>query len=158
MKILFNTLTEEFQPYPRADDEDVVGLDDIYSVYTVIQDDIPSYDVTSERVVATESVDHELKTITKGWNIASNAVVPLSVSMLGMRLVLIDAGLYQPVVDTINGIPDVTEKLKAQVWWDTARTVEREHPIVLALSALIGQTTEQVNALFVSAKQKDLAL
>lgn len=158
MKILYNTQTQTLQPYPRLDDEDVVGLDPIYLVYTVVQETTPTHDPASQALQSFENIDHVTKEVVRGWDVIDIAHQIFSVSMLSMRLVLVDAGLYQAVLTIINSIPDETEKLKVQVWWDTARTVEREHPLVLTLSAAIGQTTEQVDQLFILAEQKDLTL
>ncbi len=158
MKILFNTQTQLLQPYPRADDEDVIGLDPIYLTYNVIQDSAPVYDPGTQYLQPFENVDHEADEVHRGWNIVDNPAQILSVTMTSMRFALIDAELYDSVVAGFAAIVDSVEKLKAQVWWDTARTVERNHPLVLSLSAALGQTNEQVDNLFILAKQKDTTL
>lgn len=73
------------------------------------------------------------------------------VSMTSIRLTLIDAGLYQQVTAAINGAPDATERLKTQTWWSTAKTVRRDHPLVEAIGAAVGQTPAQIDALFLAA-------
>jgi len=153
-KILFNTQTQSFQPYPRDDDEEVIGLDPIYLVYTVNQDAPPSYDPALQHLQQTESVDHTARTVQRGWALVDNVI---SVSMTSMRQALTDAGFRQAVIDAIAAIPDETQRLYAQDWWATSPVVEKEHPLVIALAAALGQTQEQVDAVFAAAKLKDSA-
>jgi len=151
-KILFNTETQSFQPYPRDDDAEVIGLDPIYSVYTFNQDAPPSYDPALKHLQQTESVDHTSRTVQRGWTLADNVI---SVSMTSMRQALTDAGLRQAVIDAIAAIPDETQRLYAQDWWATSPVVQKGHPLVVSLAEALNQTPEAVDALFAAAKLKD---
>ena len=86
--------------------------------------------------------------------LAEKAIV--SVSMRSLRLALIDAGLYQSVVAAINGIPDETEKLKAQIWWDTSPTVYRDNGYVISFGSALGKTALEVDQIFSMARVYDL--
>lgn len=94
-----------------------------------------------------------LQELQEAWD--SIPPPPVIVSMTSLRLALIDAGLYQIVTSAINGIPDATEKLKAQIWWATAQNVRRDHPLVAGIAALAGRTDAQVDAIFAAAQALD---
>lgn len=57
MKVLLDTVNNRVIPYPRIDDEPVVGLDTIYRPMDVIQDDCPEYDRDFDELVETEVID-----------------------------------------------------------------------------------------------------
>jgi hypothetical protein len=69
MKILFHTLTQTLVPYPRNDDEPVVGLDPDYEIFDVIQQSEPAYNPATQYLSTTESIDTTSKTVTRGWQI-----------------------------------------------------------------------------------------
>jgi hypothetical protein len=69
MKILFHIPTETLKPYPREDDEPVVGLDPDYDVFDLIQEPEPEYDAATHWIVGTETIDVPAKTVTRGWQI-----------------------------------------------------------------------------------------
>lgn len=72
---------------------------------------------------------------------------PVVVSFRSLAFALLQAGLYEQVktaaLSTIEG----------EIWWSTAQstTVQRDHPFVIALATAIGQTPEQIDAIFASA-------
>lgn len=69
MKLLFHTPTQTLKPYPRADDEPVVGLSAEYEVFDVIQEPQPSHDPATHTCTATEAIDAQSKTVTRGWTV-----------------------------------------------------------------------------------------
>jgi len=69
MKILFHTPTQTLVPYPRADDEPVVGLDPDYEIFDVIQLPEPFYNPSTQYLSTTESIDTTSKTVTRGWQV-----------------------------------------------------------------------------------------
>jgi len=71
MRLLYNTLTERLQPYPRDDDEDVVGLSPEYLGMSVTRDDAPEFDPLTQRLVGTETIDTEARTVHYGWQFAA---------------------------------------------------------------------------------------
>ena len=71
-RLLYDTETATLQPYPRQDDEPVVGLDPRYLVMQLIQEAQPAYDPATERLEPSEVIDIPGATVTRGW-----AVLPL---------------------------------------------------------------------------------
>jgi hypothetical protein len=160
MRLLYNTLTERLQPYPRADDEDVVGLSPEYLIMQVVNTAKPVFDEATEVLVPAQTVNTTTQTVTNSWTIAPKpepVSLPVAVSMRSLRLALIDAGLYQSVVAAINGIPDATERLKAQIWWTTSMTVRRDNSYVAAIGSAVGKTTDEIDQIFDASKTLDLA-
>jgi hypothetical protein len=159
MKLLYNTLTERLQPYPRDDDEDVVGLSPEYLIMQVVNAAQPTFDAGTEILVPVQTVNTTTQTVTNGWTIAPKpepVSLPIAVSMRSLRLALIDAGLYQSVVAAINGIPDATERLKAQIWWTTSMTVYRDNGYVISFGSALGKTALEVDQIFSMARVYDL--
>ena len=69
MKLLYDTTSDLLVPYPRDDDESVVGLDPRYLELTVIQEAQPSYDATMQRLEPDELIDLDALTVTRGWQL-----------------------------------------------------------------------------------------
>lgn len=72
---------------------------------------------------------------------------PVIVSFRALAFALLQAGLYEQVKTAALATPE------GEIWWNTAQstTVQRDHPFVIALATAIGQTPEQIDAIFVSA-------
>jgi len=68
-KILYYTPTQTLKPYPRNDDEPVVGLDPDYKVFNIVQDDEPTYDPATQYLTTTETIDTLAETVTYGYQI-----------------------------------------------------------------------------------------
>jgi hypothetical protein len=68
-RLLYDTTTTTLQPYPRDDDGPVIGLDSRYLEMVVIQQPQPSYDPATEQLTATEAIDTDACTVTRGWTI-----------------------------------------------------------------------------------------
>ena len=147
MKRLYNTVTQTFLPsYPRDDDAEIVDLDSVLQVYEVIEVQQP--EITSNQYLTrTEVPDHEAKTLRLGWQVNENPTQPVVVSFRSLAFALLEAGLYQQVKSAALVTPE------GEIWWSTAQstTVHRDHPFVIALGAAIGQTPEQLDAIFASA-------
>ena len=71
-RLLYDTETATLRPYPRPDDEPVVGLDPRYLSMALIQEPHPAHDPATERLEPTEVIDIPGATVTRGW-----AVLPL---------------------------------------------------------------------------------
>jgi hypothetical protein len=69
MKLLYNTQTQSLLPWPRIDDQPVVGLDAHLLEMTVVQEDKPAYDPATQRLEKTEVIDAEAQTVTRGWSV-----------------------------------------------------------------------------------------
>jgi hypothetical protein len=70
MKALYNTQTQSLLPWPRIDDEPVVGLAAHLLEMTVVQEDKPEYDPATQRLEKTEVIDAEARTVARGWSVA----------------------------------------------------------------------------------------
>lgn len=159
MRLLYNTLTAKLQPYNRTDDEDVYELSAEYLIMQVVNAAQPIFDAETEVLVPAQTIDAATQTVTNGWEIKPKPEPthpPVAVTMRSLRLALIDAGLYQSVVAAINGITDETEKLKAQIWWDTSPTVYRDNGYVISFGSALGKTALEVDQIFSMARVYDL--
>lgn len=72
-RLLYDQQTATLRPYPRPDDEPVVGLDPRYLSMALIQENQPDYDPAAEWLEPTEVIDLDAFTVTRGW-----AIVPLN--------------------------------------------------------------------------------
>lgn len=154
MKLLYNTITQLFKPYPRSDDAEVIGLDPIYQVFTVNQDSEPSYDPGTHHLEATESVDHESKTITRGWNVVATEAPPISVTKLSFSLACGEL-LWSDIKAAVASISDPADKSDAEKYLAFSQIVTRNHPLVIQLAAALGLSDAQVDAVFAAAKILD---
>jgi hypothetical protein len=69
MKLLYNTQTNAILPWPRIDEEPVVGLDAHILEMDVVQEDRPAYDPASQRLEKTEVIDTDNRTVTRAWSV-----------------------------------------------------------------------------------------
>jgi hypothetical protein len=76
MKLLYNQATATLSPYPRTDNEPVVGLDPTYLELDLIQVDQPKYDPITHRLEPTEAIDTNARTVTRGWELIKLPVPP----------------------------------------------------------------------------------
>lgn len=73
-------------------------------------------------------------------------VVPQQVSMRQARLALLDAGLLDDVEAVIGAAGRA-----AQIEWEYAATVDRNHPVITIVQQQQSMTDSQIDALFTSA-------
>lgn len=71
---------------------------------------------------------------------------PQQVSMRQARLALLDAGLLDDVESVISAAGRA-----AQIEWEYAATVDRNHPVIAIVQQQQGMTGSQIDALFTSA-------
>lgn len=77
MKILLHKPTGTFQPIPaRQDDEPIFGVEPGYEVYDLIEQAQPTFDPATQYLQATEVIDHDQRTVTRGWTIHALAKPP----------------------------------------------------------------------------------
>jgi hypothetical protein len=83
--------------------------------------------------------------LQKAWY--SKPADPVVVSFRSLAFALLQAGLYEQVKTA------ALATIEGEIWWNTAQstTVQRDHPFVIALATVIGQTPEQIDAIFASA-------
>jgi hypothetical protein len=117
MKALYNTQTNAILPWPRIDEEPVVGLDAHLLEMDVAQEDKPEYDPATQRLEKTEAIDTDSRTVARGWNVVE---VPAPVytaeehlasvglagdrqpTLLYLRLNLQSAGKTSPELDQLE--------------------------------------------------------
>jgi hypothetical protein len=117
MKALYNTETNAILPWPRIDDEPVVGLDAHLLEMDVVQEDQPAYDPASQRLEKTEVIDAEARTVTRGWSVVDVPVATYTAeehlksvglggerqpTLLYLRQSLAAAGQQSPELDAIE--------------------------------------------------------
>jgi len=78
MKTLLNTTTGQLLPYPRLDDEPVVGLDPMFQILTVHQADPPAFDAATQQLERTETIDKATGTVTRDWKVVTVPPAPTS--------------------------------------------------------------------------------
>ena len=69
MKLIYDTINETLLPWPRIDDEPVVGLEPHLLEMTVVQEDEPSYDPETQVLSQSDVVDVEAQTVTRTWTV-----------------------------------------------------------------------------------------
>lgn len=97
-----------------------------------------------------------LAELEAAWPDAQRSLVV--VSMVALRLTMIEADLEPQILAAIAGIQDAKQKAAATAWWQTAQTVRRMHPLVIQLATAIGKTDAEIDAIFASAKQLETTL
>jgi hypothetical protein len=78
MKALYNTQTQKLLPWPRIDDEPVVGLAAHLLEVDVMQEDKPEYDPATQRLEKTEVIDAQAQTVTRRWNVVEVPVATMT--------------------------------------------------------------------------------
>lgn len=79
--------------------------------------------------------------------------VPESVTRAQGKAALIGAGMWTAVLDYVAGIEDATQKALAEVALNDTLEWRRDSPFLSACAAGMGLTSEQLDALFIDAKQ-----
>ena len=64
------------------------------------------------------------------------------------KLALLSAGLLDDVEAAIEAIPDPATRRVAQIEWEYAQEVRRDWPLLNAVAAQMGMTSEQIDELF----------
>jgi hypothetical protein len=118
MKLLYNTETQKLLPWPRIDDEPVVGLDAHLLEMAVVQEDQPAYDPATQRLEKTEVIDADARTVTRGWSVVEVPVATYTATewvdaqgfsgnrtttMLYLKLQLDAAGKTSPKLGSVQG-------------------------------------------------------
>ena len=120
----------------------------------IIEFDQPAYDGSTHKlerevVILDESVEYR-------WNVVPlspeeiRARIPSVVSMRQARLALLGAGLLSQVNDALAAMAGI-EGEAARIEWEFAAEVKRSSPLVVSLSAALGLSEAQLDALFTQA-------
>lgn len=59
-----------------------------------------------------------------------------------------EALLLNTLLDTVEAAVLAGDR-KLKIWWEFATVFERNHPMVVAMGAALGQTDAQIDALFI---------
>jgi len=156
MKILYNTITQQTKPYPRSDDEAVVGLDAIYTVLTVVQEAEPTFDAATHHLLATEAIDLTAATLTQGWTIEANATLALGAAeSYQVRAWMIRGGLDPATVPTIIAavVTAGAARDEALMRWEYATRIPRDFPLVDVIGAQMGLTSAEIDAAWPDIQQ-----
>jgi hypothetical protein len=123
--------------------------------YLPIKNDTPQPENATEdetqRVVV---VEEDGVNITRVWvtNPPVVASVPASISPRQIRLWFINNNIPLATVENaINGIEDVVLRETTKVEWEYSPYVERNHPMINNLGAILGLTPEQIDQAFITA-------
>lgn len=83
----------------------------------------------------------------------SEPIIPTAVTKRQARQQLILMGLLDSVQTAIDSIPDTTQRLLVQSFWDDSIQYERYHPQMLQLAQAVGLNDEQMDQAFIAASQ-----
>jgi hypothetical protein len=109
MKTLLNTSTGQLVPYPRNDDEDVVGLDSMFQILTVHQAEPPAFDIATQQLERTEVIDKATGTVARGWKVVTIPPAPAPIPRTPAD-VLASLGL------TLNDLKQLVALTSAAAW------------------------------------------
>lgn len=91
-------------------------------------------------------------TVTRLAIPAPAPVIVPSVSMRQAKLALYAAGKLSTVEAAINALSE-PDKTLALIEWNSASTVDRNHPTVSLISAAAGMSSAEIDSLFAAAAQ-----
>jgi hypothetical protein len=122
------------------------------SLGTVVADPLPA-GLTAVALSGSEA--DALLSGTGAWDAVSLSVqpvaaaVPASVTARQLRLWMVRHGVaLASVHDAIVAIPDERQRDETLVEWEFAPWIERTHPMLAPLAAVLGLSEEQVDAAF----------
>ena len=105
----------------------------------------------SQRVV---TIEEDGVVVVRVWVeiIPEPPMVPVSISPRQIRLWFIQNNIpLSTVENAINSIEDVVLRETTKVEWEYSPYVERNHPMINALGAILGLTPEQIDQAFITA-------
>ncbi len=74
-KILYSESTSQLSPYPRNDDNQIIGLDSDYLMLTQIESLPPNYDIETQTIVDDWEVDLEALEYRQVWTVINLPVI-----------------------------------------------------------------------------------
>lgn len=77
--------------------------------------------------------------------------VPQSVTRRQAKQALMLAGLLDNIQPAIDAIANPVQRQFVQIEWDDSQAFERNRPALIALATALGMTSEQLDALFITA-------
>ena len=76
-----------------------------------------------------------------------------SISKRQAKQQLLLEGKLGQVQDVIDSIPDETERMMAQLYWDESTEFERSHPTLTEIGAALGLTEAELDMMFINASK-----
>lgn len=92
----------------------------------------------------------KLETAEQKAAAARAALIPQSVTMRQARLAMLNSGILADVEAMIATMPG-DDGAAARIDWEFAQDVRRDWPLVAALGAQLGMSSEQIDDLFIYA-------
>ena len=147
MKLLYNTSAQLFQPYPRDDDGEVIGLDPVYHVFTVNQDAEPLYDPATHHLEPTQSINYDARTVHNGFTVAENLLLPAPEAERHkvMEFLMRSAITLESIPTLIASVTEEgVERDVALMRWHEVPTFPKGHPLVVAVAAELNLNLDAV--------------
>lgn len=156
-KLLYNSQTQMLQPWPRADDGDVVGLDAHLIPMTETTLDDEQHDPETQRLEVRRDIDLEARTVTVqrvAVELTEQEIAERRRSLfpdaeaVDVRDWLLDQGITAADVEAQIALifaEDALAAAKALNRWEYAVRVPRDHPLVVALGNALGFTQAQLD-------------
>lgn len=148
MKLLYDTVSQRLiYQWPSADPDNIVGLDPRYEIYSVVQDPEPSTIPLKHHLEATEAINHEARTVTRGWNVVEDIPMPApEATPLQVRAFLISQGISLDSIPTL--IASVIEagaaREEALMRWEYALSFPKDYTLVVAVANALNLDLDQV--------------
>lgn len=80
-------------------------------------------------------------------------LIPESVTKRQAKQQLLLEGKLGQVQEVIDSIPDETERMMAQLYWDDSTEFERSHPTLVELGTALGLTEAELDMMFINASK-----
>ena len=80
-------------------------------------------------------------------------LIPESITKRQAKQQLLLDGKLSQVQEVIDSIPDETERMMAQLYWDDSTEFERNHPTLVELGAALGLTEAELDMMFINASK-----
>ena len=151
MNILYHTATQTLRPWPRSDDEPVIGLSAEYEVFTLTQEQPPEFDASKQSLAGTQVIDTNAKTVTRGWEIVD---VSMTVTLRSLQLRMTQQQRQQ-LAAGIASMPEGKQKAEALIYFQRTTTVSRSHPMLAVFATFLSLDSAGIDALFAAAQAQD---
>lgn len=132
-----------------------------FGVHAVAE--VPAPEATIEQTVLEVAPELVGGVWTQSWAVTDaapelvaerrQALVPRAVTMRQARLALKDAGKLAAVDAAIDALPE-PQRSEARIEWEYSTEVQRLNGFVAALGPALGLSSEQIDALFISAARR----
>ena len=117
-------------------------IDDIAYAYLTDEEAETYSDLT---LVSQEEIE-ELGNVVK-------ILIPESITKRQAKQQLLLDGRLSQVQEVIDSIPDETERMMAQLYWDDSTEFERSHPTLVELGTALGLTEAELDMMFINASK-----